>query len=141
MSHLVTLSTYFRAADEESTDPLGHTAYVAGFEDQDGEPWGVMIPLGSEDVEPVILANARFSISMRLDGSLLIDANGLSDAAIDRISKEETLAQPALDALVRDALQPEFLAMEDDPKANLQELRQHLKDALALVEEALRNLD
>lgn len=126
MSPSVTLSTYFRAADDESIDPLGPTAYVAGFEDQDGEPWGMAIPLGSEDVEPVVLAGAKFSIAMRLDGSLLIGADGLSDAANDRISREETLTQATIVGLVREAIQPKFLAMEDNPKPDLEELRERL---------------
>lgn len=141
MSYTVTLSTYFRAADGELIDPLGPAAYVAGIQDKDDERWGIKIPLRPEDVEPVVLANARFSISMRLDGSLVINADGLSDAAIDRTSEKETaLAKASLDALVREAIRPEFLAMEDDPKADLERLQGRLKDALALVGEVLQRL-
>ena len=136
----VTLRAFFRPLEDELTEKLGPAAYAAGFEDQDGEQWGVMVPLGQEDVELTVLANAQFSVSMQLDGSLLIDADGLSDAANDQISKKGSLAQAAIDELVREALQPKLLTMEDDPQARIRELRHRLKETLALVEKVLQNL-
>jgi len=132
--------TFFRAADDESGDPLGPAAYVTGFEDQDGEPWGMVIPLGPEDVEPVVLSGARFSISMRPDGNLLIEGDGLCDSAIEWISNQGIPAQAAVNELVREALRPDLLAMEDDAPAELRKLRDRLSESLKLVNQALRSL-
>ena len=75
MSPTVTLRTFFRATDDASADALGAAGYVAGFEPQNGEPWGVTVPLGwiSADVSKIAwqAGNKRMArISETMRGTL-----------------------------------------------------------------------
>lgn len=132
----VTLTAYFRP--DAAADPLiGPERYVAGFEDPDGEPWGISVPLEPDDVDAVVLAGIAFSISMELDGTLLIEADGRGDAANEAIAKRGHLARLPLDEIVRAALDADLMAMEDNAEAALGTLRGRLLEAIELVDQAL----
>ena len=73
-------------------------------------------------------------------GRLAFDAEGLSDAAIERVGAEEPLADLTLETLVRMALQPELLKGEDDLAKDLDALRAQLQRCLLLVDEVRRML-
>ena len=139
MSQILTLTTYFRARDGDNR-AFGSPDYLAGFEDDNGESWGVAVPLEPDDVEPEVLRGVRFSILMGADGSLSIEAEGLGDAAVEAIARSGPMAHPSLDDLVRSALEPKLLAMEDDAEIELKTLQTRLARALALVGEALGRL-
>ena len=68
----VTLTTFFRL-DGDADPTIGPEQYLAGFEDQDGEPWGLTIPLEPDDVDAAVLSGIAFSISMELNGTLSIE--------------------------------------------------------------------
>jgi hypothetical protein len=132
----VTLTTFFRP-DGNADPEIGPEQYLAGFEDQDGEPWGLTIPLEPDDVDAAVLGGIAFSISMELDGTLLIEAEGRGDAANEAISKNGRPARFPLDDVVRAALDPDLVAVEDDPAGELRTLRGRLAAALKLVDQAL----
>lgn len=139
MSRILTLTTYFRAQDGGNR-ASGPPDYLAGFEDEDGNSWGMAVPFEPDDVEPEVLRGVRFSILMGADGTLSIEAEGLGDAAIEAIARSEPMARPSLDDLVRSALQPDLLAMEDEAEIELKTLQTRLARALALVEQTLGGL-
>jgi len=132
----VTLATFFRA-DRNADRTIGPEHYLAGFEDQDGEPWGLIVPLEPDDVEAVVLDGIAFSVSMQLDGTLLIEAEGRGDAANEAILASGSLARAPLDEVVRTALDPDLMAMEDKTVGELRTLRSRLTAALQLVDQAL----
>lgn len=132
----VTLTAYFRP--DAAADPLiGPGRYVAGFEDPDGEPWGVSVPLEPDEVDAAVLGTIAFSISMELDGTLLIEAEGRGDAANEAITNSGPSARLPLDDIVRTALDCDLMAMEDEAEAELRTLRSRLTAALELVDRAL----
>lgn len=138
MSQSLTLTTFFRARDEDRA--FGPPDYVAGFEAEDNAPWGVTVPLEPDAVEPVVLRDARFAIAMDPDGTLSVAAEGLGDAAMDVVTRSVSAARPPLDELVREAVRPDVLAMEDDAETELRRLRTRLERAVALVDRALDTL-
>ncbi len=54
MTRTIKLETFFEDActDDRSSEP---NQYVAGFKDEDGEPWGVLVPLSADDVDLLVL--------------------------------------------------------------------------------------
>jgi len=132
----VTLTTFFRL-DDDADPTIGPEQYLAGFEDQDGEPWGLTIPLEPDDVDAAVLSGIAFSISMELNGTLSIEAAGRGDAANEAIVKSGSSARLSLDDVVRAALDSDLMAMEDDPVQELRTLRSRLAAALQLVDRAL----
>ena len=132
----VTLTTFIRP-DSDADPEIGPEQYLAGFEDQEGEPWGLTIPLEPDDVDAAVLGGIAFSISMELDGTLLIEAEGRGDAANEAIVKSGSSARLSLDDVVRAALDSDLMAMEDDPVQDLRTLRGRLAAALKLVDQAL----
>lgn len=131
----VTLTTFFRP-DGDADPEIGPEQYLAGFEDQDGEPWGLTIPLEPDDVDAAVLSGIAFSISMELNGTLVIEAEGRGDAANEAIAKSGLPAR-LIDDIVRTALDPDLVAMEDDPIGELRTLRGRLLEAIELVDQAL----
>ena len=136
----VTLTTFFRP-DGDADPVIGPEQYLAGFEDQDGEPWGLTIPLEPDDVDAAVLSRIAFSISMELNGTLLIEAEGCGDAANEAIVKSGSSARLSLDDVVRAALVSDLMTMEVDPIQELRTLRSRLAAALQLVDRALGEVE
>lgn len=140
MPRTVTLKTFFRPSGDANR-AVGPERYLAGFEDADGEPWGQAVPLEPDDVEAAVLSALVFSVSMELNGTLVVEVEGRGDGANEAIANSRHQARRPLDAVVRAALDPELLAMEDDALGELSTLRDRLANALRLVENALREGD
>ena len=140
MPRNVTLTPFFRA-DGDADHRIGPEQYMAGFEDEDGDPWGVTVPLEPDDVESVVLGRITFSISMEVNGTLMIEAEEGGDAVNEAIATSGPQARLPLDEVVRTALDPELLAMDDDAARELRALRNRLATALRLVDQALRTAE
>lgn len=115
--------------------------YVAGFADKDGEPWGASVPLEPDDVEAAVLQNLSMTISMNVDGALLIEVEGRGDAANAAPAASGGRSQFPVDEIVRQTLDPDLLPLDDDVRGDLLTLRKRLANALDIVDEALRNGD
>ena len=136
MARTVALTTFFRAEGGGDAS-VGPERYVAGLEDEDGEPWGTAVPLEPDEVEAAVFSNVAFSISMETNGTLRIEAEGRGDAANEAIVASSALARLPLDTAVRSALDTDLLAMEDGAVTELRALRNRLEAAIRMVDEAL----
>jgi hypothetical protein len=124
---------------EGSLDFLPAQRYVAGFRGSDGAT-AVEITLPAETVERPVLTGARLSLWLSLDGRLVLDGEGLSDDMLEAASAAGRLHEQTLASLVTASLNPEHLAAEDDPVADLTSLRAQLAAALSQVDSALERL-
>lgn len=140
MPRTITLTTFFRPSDAAGR-AVGPEYYLAGFEDTEGEQWGLAVPLEPNDVESAVLGTIAFSVTMELNGALVVEADGRGDAANEAIANFGRQARRPLDAVVREALDPKLLSMEDDVLEDLSTLRDRLANALRLVEDALHKED
>ena len=136
MARTVALTTFFRAEGGGDAS-VGPERYVAGFENEDGQPWGTAVPLEPDEVEAAVFSNVALSISMEANGTLRIEAEGRGDAANEAIVASSALARLPLDTVVRSALDLDLLAMEDDAARELRVLRSRLEAAIKMVDEAL----
>ena len=139
MTQTIKLETFFEKVgpDDRSSEP---NQYLAGFRDEDGERWGVMVPLNADDVDPIVLGGIVFSLVIDTTGLIVIEAEGRSDRVNDLIASSSGRACLPLDTIVQESLRLDLLAMEDDAQADLSELRTRLVKAIELVDEAIRNL-
>ena len=119
MPRNVILTPFFRA-DGDADRRIGPEQYLAGFEDEDGDPWGVTVPLETDDVESVVLGRITFSISMEVNGTLMIEAEEGGDAVNEAIATSGPQARLPLDEVA---------------------LRNRLATALRLVDQALRTAE
>ena len=136
MARTVALTTFFRAEGGDDAS-VGPERYVAGFENEDGEPWGTAVPLEPDEVEAAVFSDVAFSISIETNGTLRIEAEGRGDATNEAIMASSALARLPLDSVVRSALDPDLLAMEDDAARELRALHGRLEAAIRMVDEAL----
>jgi hypothetical protein len=113
--------------------------YVAGFRRRDGTA-AVAITLPAEVVERSVLCGARLSVWLSIDGRLVLDGEGLGDEMLEAASAAGKLHEQTLASLVAASLDPEHLAAEDDPVADLAKLRSQLVAALSQVDSALERL-
>ncbi len=113
--------------------------YRAGFRRSDGTA-AVEISLPAETVERPVLAGARLSLWLSLDGRLVLDGEGLSDDMLEAASAAGGLHEQTLASLVTASLDPEYLAAEHDAVAELASLRAQLATALSQVDSALERL-
>jgi hypothetical protein len=124
---------------QESVDFLPARSYVAGFRRSDGTT-AVEISLPAETVERPVLTGARLSLWLSFDGRFVLDGEGLSDDMLEAASAAGKLHEQTLVSLVTASLEPEYLAAEDDPVADLASLRAQLVTALSQVDSALERL-
>lgn len=114
-------------------------SYVAGFRTTDGSRAGVEVVLPAELVQHAVLSNCGLLLSMNPDGTFVLHAEGLSNDTLDAASKC-SLAKQSLQSLLNECLQPDLVAMEDDPAADLTALRAQLAEGLVSVDRALKGL-
>jgi hypothetical protein len=114
-------------------------SYTAGFRQADGTA-AVEITLPAETVERPVLTGAGLSLWLSLDGRLVLDGEGLSDDMLEAASAAGRLNEQTVASLVTAALDPQQLATEDDPVADLTSLRAQLTAALSQVDSALERL-
>ncbi len=138
MNMSVELIPFFERLRDDQED-WSEESYVAGFRKANGNPADVQVVLPAELVEHAVLAKSRLSLSMNPDGTFTLHADGLSDDALDAAC-HGSLGRQSLQSLLNDCLQPDLVAMEDDPAADLNSLRAQLTTGLALVDRAMEQL-
>jgi hypothetical protein len=124
---------------EGSLDFLPAQNYLMGFRRSDGAT-AVEIALPAETVERSVLTGARLTLWLSLDGRLALDGEGLSDEMLEAAGAAGSLNDQTLASLVTASLDPEHVAAEDDPVADLTSLRAQLAAALSQVDSALERL-
>ena len=129
----------FFEREDGSLEGFPAESYAAGFRRPDGSG-GVTITLPAHTVERAVLTGARLSLWLELDGRLVLDGDGLSDEMLEAASNAGKLHEQTLASLVAASLDPEHLAAEDDPVADLNSLRKQLAEALGQVDGALEQL-
>jgi hypothetical protein len=137
MTQTVELTAYFERA-KGSRDGLPADAYVAGFREPNGSLVGAEMHLPAVLVEQSVLAGSRLTISLALNGRLFLDADGLADDAL--AAGIEGMRAETLESVVKECLDPELLAGEDDAIEDLTALRAQLARALGLVDGTLKGL-
>lgn len=136
----VKLTPFFRA-DSGFDRQAGPVGYVAGFEGADRAQTTLAVTLEPDDVEPEVLSGMSFSITMRLDGTLSVEVDGRGDAVNEAIEASNPGTCVFLEEVIRRALDPKLIAMEDSPTTDLKKLRARVRIALDLVEKAIKRLD
>jgi len=131
----MTLRAFIERADEAD----GLDGYVAGLRSSDDDAW-LMVPLPAEAVECAVLKGARLSVMLSPGGRLILEAEGLSDEALDLAGAEEPFRSLTLETLVRTCLDPILLKGEDDLSKDLDALHGQLQRSLQLVDETRNRL-
>jgi hypothetical protein len=135
MGKTMTLCAYIERA--EATD--GSDGYVAGLRSADGSEV-LRLLLSADAVECAVLRGAHFSVMLSPCGRLALDAEGLSEEAIEVASADAPLRDQTLESLVRLCLEPTLLKGEDDLPKNLDALHDQLQRALQLIDETRSGL-
>lgn len=131
---------FFERADDGVTG-LPVESYVAGIRGSNDGVGAVRITLPAELVEQAVLSGAQLSIWLSAsDGRLVLDGAGLDDKALEMALTAGPIREQTLLSLVEACLDPDHLAMEDDPVEDLTSLKAHLAEALAKVDGALTRL-
>lgn len=129
MGKTTTLCAYMERA--EATDGSG--GYVAGLRNVDGGEVWLRLLLPAKAVECAVLKGARLSVMLSPCGRLVLDAEGLSEEALEMASAD--LQDLTLERLVRLCLEPALLKGEDNLPTDLDALHNQLQRALQLVDE------
>lgn len=138
MNRSIELIPFFERSGRDQDDWPGES-YVGGFRKADGRHASVQVVLPAELVEHAVLADSRLSLSMNPDGTFALHSEGLSDEALDAAS-QCCLGKQSLQSLLKDCLQPDLVAMEDDPAVELSALRSQLATGLDLIDRTLEQL-
>jgi hypothetical protein len=134
MGKTMTLCAYIERTD--LTD--GSEEYVAGLRSADGDETWLRLLLPAETVECAVLKDARLSVMLSPCGRLVLDAEGLSEEALEMAGAD--LRDLTLEKLVRLCLEPALLKGEDDLPKDLDALHDQLQRALQLVDETRSGL-
>ncbi len=136
MGRAMTLCAYIERA--EATD--GSDGYVAGLKSADGGEVWLRLLLPAESVECAVLRSARLSVMLSPSGRLVLDAEGLSEEALEAAGADAPLQDLTLEKLVRLCLEPALLKGEDNLPKDLDALHDQLQRALQLVDETRSGL-
>jgi hypothetical protein len=137
MSETVELSPFF-VRGETSHDGFPADTYVAGLRGDHGA--GVEITLPAEIVDRTVLTAARLSVFLSPDGSLALDADGLSDDVLEAAGDAGGIRNQTLESLVSGCLNLDLLGGEDDPIGDLTALRGQMVRALAQLDTTVDQL-
>ena len=121
--------------------PLQKLDVFESAEDEDrgytASSGGTAFAISAAAVEAAVLKKAQFGPLLRLDGTLFAEPNGLDDAVIEAAIAAGDLREVTLSALVKRALAPDLLALEENAPKELKKLKAELERSLALVESAM----
>lgn len=135
------LLTPFFERCENSIDGFPPDSYVAGFREPDGGQAKVQMSIPADIVECTVLGGAQLSIWLRAaDGKLILDGEGLGNAALEAALVASPMQKQTLRTLVAACVDADHLAAENDPIGDLRSLKAQLADALITVDSALERL-
>ncbi len=94
------------------------------------------VVLPEEVIERAVFKKAELALSVTLNANVVLDPYGLSDELIDSLVEDVALPMRRLADLIAEAVDPDILAGEDDPRRALAKLREELEAALESVRQA-----
>jgi hypothetical protein len=116
-------------------------SYVAGLRSSEDTTPFVRITLPAEIVDRAVLTGAQLSVWLSAgDGKLILDGEGVDSDTLEAGRAAGPMREQTILTLVEACLEPDHLAMEDDPIGDLASLRAQLVEALAKVDGALARL-
>lgn len=139
MTDGVEVSPFFQRG-ETSDDGFPADTYVAGFREVRSTGAGVAVTLPAEIVDRTVLTAARLSVFLSPDGSLVLDAEGLSDDVLEAATSAGGIRDQTLESLVSGCLNLDLLGGEDDPIGDLTALRGQMVRALAQLDTTVEQL-
>lgn len=105
--------------------------YVAGFVDEEGEPWGALIPLEAEVVEQAVLGHQTFGVWCDSDGRIQAEPN--SYALFEYLLEKRQLTETPLDELVARAIEQGRNEPNDDVLDMFETMHERLLRAASAV--------
>lgn len=131
----------FFEREDDGMKFLPAECYVAGLRASEEDAPTVRVTLPAELVDRAVLTGAQLSVSLSArSGRLILDGDGVDDDTLDAALAAGPMREQTLLTLVEACLNPDHLAMVDDPVEDLTSLRAQLSEALAKVEGALVRL-
>ena len=133
----------FFEREDDGIEDLPAECYVAGLRSSaDDELPTVRLTLPSEVVDRAVLTGARLSVWLSADtGRLILDGEGVDNETLEAALDAGPMREQTLLSLIDACIDPDHLAMEEDPVGDLTSLRAQLVEALAKVDSALARLE
>jgi hypothetical protein len=131
---------YFEREDDGTTSLPGER-YVAGVRSSDDDAPTVSLTLPAEIVDRTVLTGAQLSVWLSAEsGRLILDGKGVDNDTLEAALNAGPMREQTLLTLIDACVDPDHLAMEEDPVGDLTSLRGLLVKALAKVDAALVRL-
>lgn len=131
----------FFERDDDGIEHLPAECYVVGLRSSDDDEPTVRMTLPTEIVDRAVLTGAQLSVWLSArSGRLILDGDGVDDDILAAALAAGPMREQTLLTLIEACLDPDHLAMEDDPVEDLTSLRAQLGEALAKVDGALARL-
>jgi hypothetical protein len=97
--------------------------------------------LPAEIVDRTVLSGAQLSVWLSAEsGRLILDGKGVDNDTLEAALNAGPMREQTLLTLIDACIDPDHLAMEEDPVGDLTSLRRQLVEALAKVDAALVRL-
>jgi hypothetical protein len=131
---------FFEREDDGAT-LLPGDRYVAGIRSSDHDTPAVRMILPAEIVDRTVLTGAQLSVWLSAgSGKLILDGQGVDNDTLEAALDAGPMREQTLLTLIGACVDPDHLAMEEDPTGDLTSLRGQLVEALAKVDAALARL-
>lgn len=124
----IVLTPFLRPRDEDAEEKQ---MYVAGFVDEDGEPWGTLIPLEAEVVEQAVMGHQTFGVWCNSDGR--IQSEPSSYGLFEYLLEKGQLTETPLDELVAEAIEEGRNEPNDDILDMFETMHERLLRAASAV--------
>lgn len=128
----IILTPFFRPRDEDAEE---QQMYVAGFVDEEDEPWGTLIPLEAEVVEQAVMGHQTFGVWCNSDGR--IQPQPSSDGLYEYLLEKGQLTETPLDELVAEAIEEGRNEPNDEILDMFETLHERLLRAASAVAEEI----
>ena len=131
----------FFEREDDGIVNLPAECYIAGLRTSDDDLPTVRLTLPTEVVDRKVLTGARLSVWLSADsGRLILDGEGVDNETLEAALDAGPMREQTLLTLIDACIDPDHLAMEEDPVGDLTSLRAQLVEALARVDGALTRL-
>lgn len=124
----IVLTPFLRPRDEGADE---QQMYVAGFVDEEDEPWGTLIPLEAEVVEQAVMGHQTFRAWCNSDGRIQPQPN--SYALFEYLLEKDQLTETPLDELVAEAIEEGRNEPNDDILDMFETMHERLLRAASAV--------
>lgn len=131
----------FFEREDDGTTSLSGERYVAGVRSSDDDAPTVSMTLPAEIVDRTVLTGAQLSVWLSaVSGRLILDGKGVDNDTLEAALNAGPMREQTLLTLIEACVDPNHLAMEEDPFGDLTSLRGQIVEALAKVDAALSRL-